>query len=98
MAELEGATKRPGPGLQIITAGEFAAMWNAQTPEQRQQLLDGMLDSAGRASRCIMQDHEAAMWRANQAERNYWVLHDMATMTATEADRAIIRHGWVIEP
>jgi hypothetical protein len=96
--ELKGATSVPETGLRIINAGEFAAMWNGQTPAQRQQLLDGLLDAMGRSTRCVMQDHDGMREENDRHMENYWGMLTLSRITAAEADRAIRRHGWVIEP
>lgn len=61
VTELDGATEQPPEYAQIADAGQFAASWNARTPEQRQEWVKWMSVLAENVMRCAMQDHEGAV-------------------------------------
>lgn len=56
--DLEAATFPPEPGVQPANSSEFAALWNAKTPERREQMMQLLLDQQSRAHTCFMEDHE----------------------------------------
>jgi hypothetical protein len=69
MTDLDGATALPAAGHMMRDAGEFAAMWNASTPEQRQGFFAAWAETVDKAARCVMQDHAALIER----ERMSWL-------------------------
>lgn len=69
MTDLDGATE---PGLEHsfpADAGEFAARWNARTPESREDLVRVLVSNAQIASTCIIRNHEARFENVNTALR-----------------------------
>lgn len=54
MSTLDGATQPPEPNVMCATPGEFAAMWNGMTGEQRQGLLDALRAADATATHCRM--------------------------------------------
>lgn len=61
VTELDGATEQPDEFVAVADAGQFAASWNARTPEQREQWVEWMSTLAEQVMRCAMQDHEGAV-------------------------------------
>ncbi|QKY80351.1 hypothetical protein SEA_MERCEDES_51 [Microbacterium phage Mercedes] len=66
--DLEGAEVSPAPNMAIASAGEFAAIWNAATPERRQAITDVIMARQDEALACFIEDHdglkeEAASYR-----------------------------------
>ncbi|WNM65465.1 hypothetical protein SEA_PHONEGINGI_63 [Microbacterium phage Phonegingi] len=61
VTDLDGATDLPPEFAIVADAGQFAASWNACTPEQRERWVEWMTDLGERVSRCVMQDHEGAV-------------------------------------
>ncbi|AWN03242.1 hypothetical protein PBI_APPA_61 [Microbacterium phage Appa] len=61
VTELDGATEPPPEFAEYADAGQFAASWNACTPEQREQWLGWARTLGERVTRCVMQDHEGAV-------------------------------------
>lgn len=57
-ATLDGATSEPERGVQLATAGEFAARWNTWTPEHQQQAFENMQEAMRTRNRCFMEDHD----------------------------------------
>ncbi|QZE10344.1 hypothetical protein SEA_KATCHAN_56 [Microbacterium phage KatChan] len=55
---LAGATREPALGVVPATAGEFAAIWNGRTTEQREQMLRSINASGDTAAKCWQADHE----------------------------------------
>jgi hypothetical protein len=53
-SELDGATTPPAPNVQASSPGEFAAIWNTLTDEQRQGFLNAMRVADETAVRCRM--------------------------------------------
>lgn len=56
-SRLEGATE-PGPPDVESTPEQFAARWNARTPEQRAEWLAGRREDSRVAMNCLMMQHE----------------------------------------
>lgn len=57
--ELEGAVAYDIPEFrQLANAGEFAAVWNARTPEQREALFQAIIGASNDGYRCKLEDHE----------------------------------------
>lgn len=56
---LQGATVPAPDGTEIVTAGEYAAAWNAATPEDRQEHLQRVRSTAATALQCFLEDHGA---------------------------------------
>lgn len=52
--DLDGATAPPEPNTMPATPGEFAAVWNELTEEQRAGFLNAMRAADDRATRCRM--------------------------------------------
>lgn len=67
--DLEGATERPAEGYVIADAGQFAAVWNAVTPGERQLHFAGWVESAEVAARCVIANHQGLVDR----ERVSWL-------------------------
>jgi len=61
VTDLDGATEPPPEFAAFADAGQFAASWNASTPEQREQWLEWARTLGERVTRCVMQDHEGAV-------------------------------------
>lgn len=61
VTELDGATEPPDEFVAVADAGQFAASWNARTPEQREQWVEWMSTLAEQVMRCHMQDHAGAV-------------------------------------
>lgn len=61
VTELDGATEQPDEFVAVADAGQFAASWNARTPEQREQWVEWMSTLAEQVMRCHMQDHAGAV-------------------------------------
>ena len=57
MTDLAGATQRPQEGATYASPGEFAARWNAMTPERRQAWFDNWTHNARTAYDCFVQMH-----------------------------------------
>ena len=55
---LQGAGELPEPHVQIKDASEFAALWNSKTLEERQKLLDLLLEQQEAARQCWLRDHD----------------------------------------
>ena len=58
LTELDGATFTPEEGVQLANAGQFAAYWNALTPERRELTFVAMRDAATEAARCFIENHD----------------------------------------
>lgn len=56
--ELEDPEVQPAPNVAVATAGEFAAIWNAATPEHRQNITDVIMARQDEAISCFMEDHD----------------------------------------
>jgi hypothetical protein len=54
---LDGATEPPDPGRQCADAGEFAARWNAHTPEDRDEWVRNVNRALQEASTCFTMNH-----------------------------------------
>lgn len=66
---LDGATEMTPEGVRRLTAGEFAASWNAAEPADRQKWFDWLAGSLEAASLCVIQDHASLVER----ERMSWL-------------------------
>ncbi|QYC54397.1 hypothetical protein SEA_PICKLES13_62 [Microbacterium phage Pickles13] len=61
VTDLEGATLPPFEGHIVGGAGEFAALWNTLTDDQREGWVRNLGEAAAAAQRCVMRDHESAV-------------------------------------
>lgn len=66
---LDGATQLPDEGHRVASAGEFAAVWNTRTPEQREKLVQLLLDQQSRAHTCFIEDHEGLKQQLGTAQQ-----------------------------
>lgn len=55
---LAGATEEPEPGREIADAGEFAAVWNNRTEEERTAWVQRTNAAYATATSCYQQDHD----------------------------------------
>jgi hypothetical protein len=72
--ELAGATTIPAPNASQ-TPGEFAALWNSRTAEQRTAWIAFIRENHEKATRCWLEQHERNddAWQAgyNAAEAKW---------------------------
>lgn len=88
MSDLEGATTPPKEGVSMKNAGEFAASWNATTPENREHWFKDFQVIANRATNCIIANHDLLFYELQVREemlREAW--RDLEGL-----------RSWVIEP
>lgn len=65
---LAGATD-VGPEFSYpADAGEFAARWNAATPERREEVVRRLVRDSESASTCVMQDHQVLLSELRRAD------------------------------
>lgn len=74
LSTLADASTAPEPGVQPANAAEFAALWNTRTPEQREKLVQLLLDQQERAHKCFIEDHEQLKQRQTLGETEVNVL------------------------
>ena len=55
---LDGATDEGTPNTWPATAGEFAARWNARTPEERERLTQTLTENAVTSAHCLHVHHD----------------------------------------
>jgi hypothetical protein len=73
---LDGATTLSPENVKLSTAGEFAAMWNSRTEEQREKLLNNIQSASEEGYTCFMEDHAGKLAylrtkpRLNETETN----------------------------
>lgn len=84
--QLDGATQPP-PEARAATAGEFAARWNAHTPEEREAAWQYIRNAMSDSIRCFIQDHEGQLVSQEVARRE----------GRTQAYRAV-QHQRPVEP
>lgn len=58
---LAGATLPGEPNAHPADAGEFAARWNASTPDRRDELVTQLIASQEQADRCLRNNHQATI-------------------------------------
>lgn len=61
MAELDGATRMPEPNAYASDAGEFAARWNAMSPEMREAAVASIQSNGETSLRCVLENHVGSM-------------------------------------
>lgn len=66
ISDLDGATAPPKPNTMAATPGEFAAVWNSLTGEQRQGFLNALRAADDTAVRCRDAAPEAAPARRDR--------------------------------
>lgn len=66
---LADASSVPEPGVSPSNAAEFAALWNTRTPEQREKLVQVLLDQQSSAHKCFMEDHEGLKQQLGVAQQ-----------------------------
>lgn len=89
LSTLDGATSQPEPYTQPKTAGEFAALWNAKSPEDREKLMAILLDQQERARKCFMEDHDGL----KEALRGSEQAHLMSEQKLASIQRAVLEFG-----
>jgi len=92
---LNGATNEPAPETEINSAGEFAAYWNTQTPERREEMVQQIKRAQKQATDCFIRDHD------NLEERLRWAYNQITTLSANrfcEAYREIDGRACILEP
>jgi len=67
MTDLEGATDVGVQGTWASSAGEFAARWNARTPEEREAFTARIVNDAACAASCRQADHRGEIDRLRTA-------------------------------
>jgi hypothetical protein len=73
---LDGATQRPDPNVQVANAGEFAAIWNGMTPNERDDWTAAIVRSAAESTRCFIQAHDDRIAQTDMLVRG---LRDLTT-------------------
>jgi hypothetical protein len=63
---LEGATELPPENTRIRTAGEFAALWNAKSPQERDDFMVQLLHQQDTTLKCFVEDHAGAVEQRNR--------------------------------
>lgn len=58
LSTLDGATNEPAEGVRVSTPGEFAALWNARTLEEREKVIKMWMESIDGYQRCFIEDHD----------------------------------------
>lgn len=68
MSDLEGATSLGEPWAHAADAGEFAARWNALSPEDRENAHRALQRSMGEATACFVENHRRRLALLGGAE------------------------------
>lgn len=76
MTELDGATTPGEPNTHPANAGEFAARWNALTPEERDQRARAIVADSETAIRCFMYRHDEIAVLTREGRANAIALGD----------------------
>jgi hypothetical protein len=88
MATLKGATNMPLEGHMIKDAGEFAALWNSLSEEDREKVFQGIQNARDDSMTCFIQNHKSLLYQVRAREQLIIELY-----TDLSGQRS-----WVIEP
>lgn len=91
--EMDGAEEfERQPNQAVATAGELATIWNAATPEHRQNMTDVIMARQDTALSCFMEDHEGAVEQVAILEAK--LAEATAEPFCNECSGPYDRHSW----
>ncbi len=78
---LEGEEYEKGPNVAISNAAEFVFIWNASTPDQRENIVNVIMARQDEALKCFMEDHDGLKEQLEGASRRIAELTSKGTIT-----------------
>ena len=86
---LDGATTPPPEGAYASDGGEFAARWNALTPEQRDEAAHAWQGVSRRAIECVAKDHDGLTTELETIRGLHLIATDNAARLRSAAEEAL---------